>query len=213
MTCSGFGYWLANCSNPGDITCTGPQQELVQCFFRLVLVLRQHKQIQFLMPPNRFFASILRGTLTRLPPQSAIALPLNLCLAALTQKMLQAGGNPGLIASAKEERLPDVSGEENVYHFDAPVGESFCKVLLLKKSMAPSTGKFTPALKFSASKKAVVATVRLPAGEGAPLRAWFDGILILLSVKDVKFAESSCSLKEIAQETVCKGNCESTISF
>jgi hypothetical protein len=130
------------------------------------------------------------------------------CLSALTQKVLQAGGNPGLIAGATKERLPDVSGEESVYRFDAPAGESFCKALLLKMSMAPSFGKSAPELKFSASKKAVLAIVRLPAGEGASPRAWFDGILILLSVKDVKFAESSCSLKEQPQETACKANCQ-----
>jgi hypothetical protein len=131
------------------------------------------------------------------------------CLSALTQKLLQAGGNPGLIAGSKKERLPDVLGEESIYRFEPPAGESFCKVLLLKMSMAPSSGKSAPELKFSASKKTVLATVRLPAGEGAPPRAWFDGLLILLSVKeDVKFAERSCSLKEKAQETTCKGNCQ-----
>ena len=130
------------------------------------------------------------------------------CLSALTQKLLQAGGNPALIADAKKEKLPDVSGEESVYRFAAPAGESFCKVLLLKKSIAPSSGAFTPALKFSASRKAVLATVRLPTGEGAPPRAWYDGILILLSVRDAAFAESSCSLTDAAQEAACKGNCE-----
>ena len=130
------------------------------------------------------------------------------CLTILTEKLLQAGGNAGLIAGAKEERQPDVSGEESVYRFHAPEGESFCKAYLLKLSAAPSSGVFTPALKFSASRKAVLATVRLPAGEGAPPRAWFDGILILLSVRDAAFAESSCSLGHAAQETACKGNCQ-----
>ena len=130
------------------------------------------------------------------------------CLPDLTQKLLQVGGNPGLIAGAKEQRLPDVSGEDSVYRFQAPAGESFCKVFLKKLSIAPNSGAFTPALKFSASRKAVIATVRLPAGEGAPPRAWFDGILILLSVKDVRSTASLCSLKEIAQETACKGNCQ-----
>lgn len=130
------------------------------------------------------------------------------CLSTLTQKLLQAGGNPGLIADANEVTLPDVAGEENVYRFDAPAGKSFCKVLLLKKSVAPSSGAFTPELKVSASKKAVRALVRLPAGEGAPPRAWFDGILVLLSVRDAAFAENSCSLKEMAQEIACKGNCQ-----
>jgi hypothetical protein len=130
------------------------------------------------------------------------------CLSALTQKLLQAGGNPGLIAGIKTERLPEVSGEESVYRFEAPAGESFCKALLLKMSMAPSFEKSAPELKFSASKKVVLATVRLPSGEGAPPRAWFDGILIMLSVKDAAFAESSCSLMEVAQETACKGNCQ-----
>ena len=134
------------------------------------------------------------------------------CLTHLTQKLAQAGGNPGLIGGAKNERLPDVSGEENVYRFDAPAGESFCKALLLEFSLVPSFGQAAPELKFSASKKAVFATVRLPAGEAAPPRAWFDGILILLSVKDAGFAESSCSLKEQAQESACKGKC-GNISF
>jgi len=138
--------------------------------------------------------------------------PVEHCLSYLTQKLLQAGGNAGLIAGAKDERLPEVSGEENVYRFAAAEGESFCKALLLKVSVAPSSGAFTPALKFSASRKAVFATVRLPAGEGAPPRAWFDGILILLSVKDAAFAESSCSLTDAAQETACKGNCK-TVDF
>ena len=57
------------------------------------------------------------------------------------------------------------------------------------------------------------ATVRLLGGEGAPPYAWFDGILIFLSVKDVAFAESSCSLKELAQEVACKGKCDYTIKF
>jgi hypothetical protein len=51
-----------------------------------------------------------------------------------------------------------------------------------------------------------------PGFKSAPPRTWFDGILILLSVKDVAFAESSCSLKEQAQETACKGKC-GKISF
>ncbi|MDP1700501.1 MAG: hypothetical protein Q8L53_05995 [Aestuariivirga sp.] len=131
------------------------------------------------------------------------------CLTILTEKLLQAGGNAGLIAGAKEERQPDVSGEESIYRFNAPEGESFCKAFLLKLSAAPSSGAFTPALKFSASRKAVLAAVRLPASEGAPPRAWFDGILILFSVRDAAFAESSCSLTETAHETACKGNCQS----
>ena len=130
------------------------------------------------------------------------------CLSFLTQKLVQAGGNAGLIGGAKKERPPDISGEESVYRFDAPEGESFCKALLLKFSIAPSFGQSAPELKFSASKKAVLATVRLPAGEVAPPRAWFDGFLILLSVKDVGFAESSCSLKEVTQETACKNDCQ-----
>ena len=134
------------------------------------------------------------------------------CLSHLTQKVAQVGGNPGLIAGAKEERLPDVSGEESVYRFDAPAGESFCKALLMASSLVPSFGQSAPELKYSASKKAVIVTVRLSAGEAAPPRTWFDGILILLSVKDVAFAESSCSLKEQVQETACKGRC-GNISF
>ena len=129
------------------------------------------------------------------------------CLTDLTQKLAQIGGNPGLLAGAKNERPPDVSGEESVYRFYAPAGESFCKSFLMANNLAPSFGQSAPELKFSASKKAVLVTVRLPAGEAAPPRAWFDGILILLSVKDVAFAENSCSLKEQAQETACKGQC------
>ena len=110
-------------------------------------------------------------------------------------------------------RQPDVSGDQSVYRFEAPAGESFCKAVLLRVSVAPNFGAFAPELKFSASKKAILATVRLPAGDGAPPYAWFDGILILLSVKDVAFAESSCSLKEVAQEVACKGKCEKTIKF
>lgn len=134
------------------------------------------------------------------------------CLSPLTQTLLQAGGNAGLLAGARQEPQPDVSGDESIYRFEAPEGESFCKAVLLKISLAPNFGGSAPELRFSASKKAVSATVRLPAGEGAPPRAWFDGILILLSVKDAAFAESSCSLREVAQETVCKGNCE-TVRF
>ena len=135
------------------------------------------------------------------------------CLWWLTQTLQQIGGNPGLLAGATQETQPDVSGDQSVYRFDSPAGESFCKAVLLKISVAPSFGEFAPELKFSASKKAILATVRLPAGDGAPKWAWFDGILILLSVKDVAFAESSCSLKEVAQEVACKGKCESTIKF
>ena len=108
----------------------------------------------------------------------------------------------------EQEPQPDVSGDQSVYRFEAPAGESFCKAVLLRVSVAPNFGAFAPELKFSASKKAILATVRLPAGDGAPKYAWFDGFLILLSVKDVAFAESSCSLKEVAQEVACKGKCE-----
>jgi hypothetical protein len=132
------------------------------------------------------------------------------CLTTLTQKLLQAGGNAGLIKGAREERPPDVSGEESIYRFTAAEGESFCTAFLLKLSAAPSSGAFTPGLKFSASRKAVVATVRLPASEGAPPRAWFDGILILLSVRDAAFAGSSCSLGHAAREMACRGNCQNT---
>ena len=134
------------------------------------------------------------------------------CLSFLTQSLVQAGGNAGLLADARQEPQPEVSGDQSVYRFEAPEGESFCKAVLLKISLAPNFGGSAPELKFSASKKTVLATVRLPAGEGAPPRAWFDGILILLSVKDVTFAESSCSLKEVTQEAACKGNCE-TVRF
>jgi hypothetical protein len=135
------------------------------------------------------------------------------CLWWLTQTLLQAGGSPGLLRGAKQEPQPDLSGEQSVYRFEAPAGESFCKAVLLRVSVAPNFGAFAPELKFSASKKVVLATVRVPAGDGAPPYAWFDGILILLSVKDVAFAESSCSLKEVAQEVACKGKCEQTIKF
>jgi hypothetical protein len=135
------------------------------------------------------------------------------CLSWLTQAVLQAGGNPGLLAGAKQEPQPDVSGEQSIYRFEAPAGESFCKTVLLRVSVAPNFGAFAPELKFSASKKAILATVRLPAGDGAPTWAWFDGMLILLSVKDVAFAENSCSLKEVAQEVACKGKCEKTTKF
>jgi hypothetical protein len=135
------------------------------------------------------------------------------CLSWLTQTLLQAGGSPGLLAGATHEPQPDVSGDQSVYRFEAPAGESFCKAVLLRVSVAPNFGAFAPELKFSASKKAILAAVRLPAGEGAPRWAWFDGILILLSVKDAAFAESSCSLKAVAQEVACKGKCEQTIKF
>lgn len=134
------------------------------------------------------------------------------CLSWLTQTLLQVGGNAGLLASATQEQQPYVSGDQSVYRFEALAGESFCKVVLHKVSVAPNFGAFAPELKFSASKKVILATVRLPTGDGAPKRAWFDGILILLSVKDVAFAESSCSLKKMAQEVACKGKCE-TIKF
>ena len=101
-----------------------------------------------------------------------------------------------------------MSGDQNVYRFDAPAGESFCKLVLHRPSIAPTFGAFAPELKFSASKKTVLAIVRVPTGDGAPRRAWFDGFLVLLSVKDAVFAESSCSLKEMAQEVACKGKCE-----
>lgn len=135
------------------------------------------------------------------------------CLWWLTQTLVQTGGNPGLLADATQEPQPQVSGDQSVYRFEAPAGESFCKAVLLKVSVAPNFGAFAPELKFSASKKAILATVRLPAGEAAPKWAWFDGILVLLSVKDAAFAESSCSLKEAAQEVACKGKCENTIKF
>ena len=135
------------------------------------------------------------------------------CLTDITQKLTQIGGNPGLIAGAKNERLPDVSGEESVYRFNAPAGESFCKSFLMASSLVPSFGQSAPELKVSAGKNAVLVTVRLPEGEAAPPRAWFDGILMLLSVKDVAFAESSCSLKEQAQEIACKGGKCADISF
>ena len=135
------------------------------------------------------------------------------CLSWLTQAVLQVGGSPVLLRDATQEPQPDVSGDQSIYRFEAPAGESFCKALLLRVSVAPNFGAFAPELKFSASKKAILATVRLPAADGAPRWAWFDGILILLSVKDAAFADSSCSLKEVAQEVACKGKCEKTIKF
>lgn len=130
------------------------------------------------------------------------------CLPWLTQTVLQVGGNPALLRDATHEPQPDVSGDQSVYRFEASAGESFCKLVLHRPSVAPTFGAFAPELKFSASKKVIFATVRLPTGDGAPKRAWFDGFLVLLSVKDVAFSESSCSLKGVAQEVACKGKCE-----
>ena len=130
------------------------------------------------------------------------------CLPWLTQTVLQVGGNPALLRDATQEPQPDVSGDQSVYRFEASAGESFCKLVLHRPSVAPTFGAFAPELKFSASKKVILATVRLPTGDGAPKRAWFDGFLVLLSVKDVAFSESSCSLKGVAQEVACKGKCE-----
>ena len=144
----------------------------------------------------------------KLPYTVADCVVVEPCMAHLTQKLLQAGGNPALLAEAKQVPTPDVSGDQSVYQFKALQGESFCKALLLKFSMAPNFGESAPEVTFSASKKSVVATVRLPEGENKPVRTWFDGVLVLLSVKDVAFAESSCSLKNEAQETACKKNCE-----
>lgn len=130
------------------------------------------------------------------------------CLPWLTQTVLQVGGNPALLRDATQEPQPDVSGDQSVYRFEASAGESFCKLVLHRPSVAPTFGAFAPELKFSASKKVILATVRLPTGDGAPKRTWFDGFLVLLSVKDVAFSESSCSLKGVAQEVACKGKCE-----
>jgi len=130
------------------------------------------------------------------------------CLPWLTQTVLQVGGNPALLRDATQEPQPDVSGDQSVYRFEASAGESFCKLVLHRPSVAPTFGAFAPELKFSASKKVILATVRLPTGDGAPKRAWFDGFLVLLSVKDVAFSESSCNLKGVAQEVACKGKCE-----
>ncbi len=130
------------------------------------------------------------------------------CLPWLTQTVLQVGGNPALLRDATQEPQPDVSGDQSVYRFEASAGESFCKLVLHRPSVAPTFGAFAPELKFSASKKVILATVRLPKGDGAPKRAWFDGFLVLLSVKDVAFSESSCNLKGVAQEVACKGKCE-----
>ncbi|HUQ37810.1 MAG TPA: hypothetical protein VM144_15675, partial [Aestuariivirga sp.] len=47
------------------------------------------------------------------------------CLWWLTQTVQQAGGNPGLLAGATQEPQPDVSGDQSVYRFEAPAGESF----------------------------------------------------------------------------------------
>jgi hypothetical protein len=130
------------------------------------------------------------------------------CLPWLSRTILQVGGNPALLANATQEQKPYVSGDQSVYRFEPPAGESFCRLVLHRPSLAPNFGAFAPELKFSASNKVVLATVRLPSGDGAPKRAWFDGFLVLLSVKDAAFAESSCSLKEVAQEVACKGKCE-----
>lgn len=130
------------------------------------------------------------------------------CLPWLSRTVQQVGGNPALLASATQEQNPYVSGEQSVYRFEASAGESFCKLVLHRPSVAPNFGAFAPELKFSASKKVILATVRLPTGDGAPKWAWFDGFLVLLSVKDEAFAESSCSLKEMAQDVACKGKCE-----
>ena len=47
------------------------------------------------------------------------------CLSWLTQTVLQVGGNPALLARARQEPQPNVSGDQSVYRFEAPAGESF----------------------------------------------------------------------------------------
>ena len=49
-----------------------------------------------------------------------------------------------------------VAAHQSVYRFEAPAGESFCKAVLLRVSVAPNFGAFAPELKFSASKKAML---------------------------------------------------------
>ena len=134
------------------------------------------------------------------------------CQSQLTQTLLQAGGNPALLAGAKNEARPRVSGDESIYRFAARDGESFCRAVLLKLSVAPNFGVSATELKFSASTSMVRATIRLPGGEDAPPRAWFDGMLLLFSVKGAAFSESACTLTDMAQEAACKGKCE-TIKF
>ena len=77
------------------------------------------------------------------------------CLSSLTQTVVQAGGNAGLLAGIIQEPEPRVTGDESVYRFEAPEGESFCKAVLLKLSVAPNFGASAPELKFSASRRAI----------------------------------------------------------
>ena len=132
------------------------------------------------------------------------------CLAPLVQEVGQAGGRVGQLAKTLGKASPDVAGEYYTYRYAPASGESFCRAVLLKFSVAPSFGDGAPEVVFSASRTEASVAVRLPRPGAASARVWFDGILILLAVADPDRAE--CTLRK-AMRAECKGaRCE-TIRF
>jgi hypothetical protein len=133
------------------------------------------------------------------------------CLPMLVQEVGRAGGDIGRLARTLSRASPDVIGENYSYSFAPAAGESFCKAVLIKLSIAPTFDKGAPELLFSTSRSAAKAVVRLPKPENPSARVWFDGVLILLSVADPD--RSGCTLTTEIRDAECKGGKCETFRF
>jgi hypothetical protein len=133
------------------------------------------------------------------------------CLQVLVQEVGRAGGNIGKLAHALGSAAPELIGEDYSYSFAPPPGQSFCKAVIVRLSIAPTFGKGAPELIFYASRSAARAVVRLPKPEKPSARVWFDGVLILFSVTDPD--QGDCTIISEMRETGCKGGQCLTIRF
>lgn len=134
------------------------------------------------------------------------------CLTPLVQEVGQAGGHIGILAKTLGKASPYVAGENHSYSLAPAAGESFCKAVLLKLSVAPTFGEGAPEVAFSASRSSAKVVVRLPTPEQASAQVvWFDGVLILLSVADPD--RSTCTLENEMRKGECKGGKCETIRF
>ena len=62
------------------------------------------------------------------------------CLAPLVQEVGQVGGHIGVLAKTLGQASPDHAGDNYSYSLSPAAGESFCKAVLLKLSVAPTFG-------------------------------------------------------------------------
>jgi hypothetical protein len=122
------------------------------------------------------------------------------CIAELTFAIKRAGGNPGLLR--EPQRQPRVTETDQGWRYDfaPPEGERFCRAELVNVSVAPGFGAGATAMRFEASTSA--ASVNVTMTGNAP-RAWFEGVVILLSSRDGE----GCTLTGTMQSYECKGRC------